>query len=179
MGADPETEAARLQTLYSDKGIDVAIVDEFAATVEAYRTLPLADIATRIRDRYTGREPMACGALAVADGIDAGMAIWGIKDFDLLVGEQLETVRGINISAWLLKQYRNRGFARLLGKDVVEMAHAQIHADNVPSWRGRQIWTSIDSDNTASRRASVIAGFVEAGEHIGSPGRLLYVLETK
>jgi RimJ/RimL family protein N-acetyltransferase len=142
----------------------------------AYQTLPLPFIATRIRERYMGDEPVACGALIVADGQDAGMAIWGIKDFERTANERVETVRGINISAWLLKQHRNKGFARELGRDVVEMAQAQIQNANVPTWSGRQIWTSVHVENTASRLACLGAGFVEAGDHTGSPGRLLYVL---
>lgn len=174
LGVNTVEEAERLKQLYLADGVDESVEDEFAATVKAYKESSLQEINDRIKQKYTGVDPAAYGALAVSKEFDIGMVICGIKDFE---DSSSNIVRGINISSWLLREHRNQGIAKSLGSRVVEVINDLIQSPMMPSWHNRQIWTSIKKDNIASRSAALHAGFTEAGPHIETPGRLLYVIE--
>ncbi len=170
LGTNPEEEAIRTQQLYFDRGVDEFVREEFESTVHAYTTLLPDEIALRIQSRYTGDHPVAHGLLPVYRKADIGMAIWGEKDFQNV--DSREETPGINVSAWLLKQYRNQGF----GRRVIE--HATAEAVTLSEQLGKQVWTSIRPDNLASRRACEHAGFIEAGSQPDKPERLLYILQV-
>lgn len=170
LGVNPEDEAIRTQKLYGDIGVDQFVRDEFEATVTAYTTLPLVEIAERLRSRYAGSQPAAQGVLPVYADLEIGMAIWGEKDF--LNIETSQETPGINVSAWLLRQYRNQGF----GRRVIKYATAKALILGKES--GKQVWTSIRPENLASRRSCEHAGFIEIGPQPDKPERLLYVVPT-
>jgi hypothetical protein len=170
LGSNPEEEALRTQQLYSDSGVDAFVRDEFESTVHAYANLPLPEIAQRLCSRYAGAHPAAHGILPVYKDIDLGMAIWGDKDFQS--AETLEEIPGINVSAWILRQYRGQGFGRI----TIEYATAQALALSKES--GRQVWTSIKPENLASRRSCEHAGFIEISTQPDKPDRLLYIVPT-
>ncbi len=171
LGSNPEEEAVRIQQLYFDDGVDIYVRDEFEATVKAYTSLSLAEIAQRLRSRYAGDQRAAHGVLPVYNNNDIGMAIWGEKNFQDTSTSQ-ETP-GVNVSAWVLRQYRGQGF----GRQVLE--HATREAAILGNNLDKQIWTSIKPENLASRRSCEHAGFVEIGPQLDKPERLLYMLQTK
>lgn len=168
IGCNPEEEAERTQLLYLNSGVDTFVRDEFEVTVQAYTSLPIVEIAQRLRRRYAGDQPLVHGVLAVYDDADIGMAIWGEKNFHN-VGSKQETP-GINVSAWILRQYRGQG----LGRRVIQ--HVATEALALSEVLGKQVWTSIKQENLASRQSCEHAGFVEVGPQPYKPGRLLYIL---
>jgi GNAT superfamily N-acetyltransferase len=171
LGNNPEYEAARTQRLYFDSGVDVQVRDEFEDTVNVYTSLSLTEIAQRLRIRYAGDRPVAHGVLPSLENNDIGMAVWGEKDFQDVHTSQ--EIPGINVSAWLLRQYRNKGFGRQL------LEYATTEAVVLSNDLGKQVWTSIKPDNIASRRSCEHAGFIEIGPHTDKPERLLYIYQAK
>lgn len=176
IGAAPEKDAERIRALYADAGIDDEIIKEFGPTVEAYGSSGVDAIIDRIATKYSGENPSTFGVLIVVDGVDTGQAIWGIKDYQAVDNEtrQPYTMEGVNVSAWILQQYRGRGLGKAL------MKYASIHAaESLPMLgEARQIWTSIHSSNIASRSACARAGFSEIGVQSDKPDRLLYALKS-
>lgn len=177
LGLDPSAEASRIYNLYADKGVDSAVINEFESTVKAYQSLSLSEISARLIARYGGEDPMAVGTILEIDGVDVGMAIWGDKDYPGNAGSDLNirSERGINISAWILSQYRNLGLGKSLLSHAVDDAKERA-SQPTSTWYDRKVWTSIRPANIASRLACEHAGFVEVGIQADQPSRLLYQL---
>lgn len=175
IGANPAVEAVRIQTLCSDSGVDRAVTDEFAATIQAYQQLGIPEITARIAQKYTGNEPPVVGVIPVANQDDIGMAIWGEKIFQ--TKDELEPITGINVSAWLLRQFRSQGYGTQIIRHGTQTALERVNDPIKPSWNGMPVWTSVHRDNTASRRACSKVGFTEAGPQKDADERLIYVLD--
>lgn len=175
LGTNPEAEAPRMRSLYSDIGVDKAVFDEFEATANTYRHSSLDEIAERITAMYVEPPVDRFGVVTSVDDVDVGMSIVGLKDFRR--GESPETIPGANVSAWILYQHRYKGYGKRAIAHATALASYLTLDPNLPQWNGRQIWTSIKAKNTTSRRACEYAGFTEAGAHVDRPGRLLYVVE--
>jgi RimJ/RimL family protein N-acetyltransferase len=173
VGTNPELEATRLKTLFSDKGVDDLVVAEFGTTVEAYRQLEVEEIAERIKSKYCGEKPNAFGLIPSVEGLDIGMVVYGHKDYQDPSNKVM--VEGVNISGWLLKQYRRKGFAGYLS-EVVDVVQQQVN-DQEHLLFGRKIWTSIHIDNYPSRSVSEKSGFVQLGPAIDKPSRLIYTVD--
>lgn len=175
LGEDPEAEAVRLRDLYSNEGVDSGVVTEFEKTVHAYTNLSIRDIAERIRTKYGGDNPEAYGAIPVWDGADVGMVFWGIKDYlrSQTGKEGVVEVRGVNVSGWALRQYRNQGIGGKVLSLAAQQANNLIH-EHGGQWQGRNLWTGIDKKNIASRKIAHAAGFREVCAQQDKPERLIY-----
>lgn len=179
IGQDPEIEAIRLQQLYTNEGIDERVVDEFGSSVDLYRTLSIHEIEERLRVRYSGETPLVYGAIGTYRSIDFGMAIWGVKDY-----QKTETdgssrwYDGVNVSAWVLRQYRGMDLGTALIGFATTEAVALTHVQHNTGTYGMQIWTSIHGSNKPSQRACEHAGFVRVGEQADKNGRFIYELES-
>lgn len=178
LGENPEVEAVRLKSLYSNDEVDASVIAEFETTVLAYTELSISDIAERIRGKYGGDNPEAYGSIPVCDGVDAGMVFWGIKDYLKPQNGNTDVleVRGVNISGWALRQYRNQGIGGRVLALVTNQANDFVH-EHGGDWEGRKLWTSIDKGNLASRKITQVAGFREiCGQH-DKPDRIIYEFE--
>ena len=175
LGEDPEAEAVRLRDLYSNDGVDSSVFAEFETTVHAYKSISIPDIAERIRAKYCGDNPGAYGAIPVWGGVDAGMVVWGIKDYlrSQTGKEGVVEVRGVNVSGWALRQYRNQGLGGKVLHLAAQQANDLIHGHD-GEWGGRTLWTGIDKKNTASRKIAEAAGFREVCAEQDKPERLIY-----
>lgn len=167
IGNEPFADAIRLKNLYSSDGIDDAITREFDTTVAAYRSLAVEDIRDRIRTKYAADPAIIAGELTVVDSHDAAMAIAGQKPF--LHPKTGQSTEGINVSAWVLAQYRGAGIGKLIAHHMTEVA-----AHTFPN---QTIWTSIHTDNMASRKAFESAGYRVIGSQLdeGKQDRIIYL----
>jgi GNAT superfamily N-acetyltransferase len=174
LGQNFEFEAPRLKKLYKSDGIDDRIIEEFGATVSAYRSLSYDDIAERLKSRYGSSNPPAYGTLGVINDTDFGMAIWGSKDYEILEGGEVVKKQGINVSAWVLKQFRSRGFGIAIIEYATKCAVELSRGKSQTSLTGTPVWTSIHKDNIASRKACIHAGFTEIGIQADMQDRRIY-----
>lgn len=170
LGVAPSEDALRMQRLYRSSEIDDCIMDEFGMSVHNYSTLSLPDLTQRIEEKYTGTSPPVFGILATYDNQDIGIAAWIKKSFRDVDSHQ--EVEGINISAWLLRRYRARGFGREMGRIITAQAAMQGALSGLP------VWTSIKPENHVSRHLSEDMGFVETGIQPDRPERMLYFLKS-
>lgn len=178
LGENPEVEAIRLKALYSNEGVDASVIAEFKKTVQAYTELSISDIAERIRGKYGGDNPEAYGSIPMWDGVDVGMVFWGQKDYLKLQPRSPDVieVRGVNLSGWALRQYRNQGLGGRVLALVTNQANSFVH-EHGGDWGGRKLWTSIDKRNLASRKITQAAGFREICPQQDKPERLIYEFE--
>jgi len=175
LGANPEEEAIRIKKLYADPGIDPAVVREFTGTVDAYMSLPLCKIEKRIHAKYASTAE-ALGFIGIQQhGIDIGMSIAGIKEFEV---QDSDSTVGINVSGWVLSQFRRRGFASEGVIHTVEAAMRRAQDENFADWYGKMLWTSVHQDNVASQRTCLFAGFSVLGVAANNPERRIYAYET-
>lgn len=177
LGQNPDAEAYIMRDLCIKSASDPAIWNEFEETIIAYTTQSVPALSDRIATRYYGKTPSHTGDfIALGDEV-GGIAFASIKDFKLpaLDREDPTEVRGVNVSAWLLKTLRDQGIGRQIIAYATSRANDYIGQPNLPNWRDRKLWTSVRETNIASQKACEHAGFVEAGPHIGREGRLLFL----
>lgn len=156
LGADIEREVGFLTELYGGSCVDQAVLDEFESTVTAYRTTPQSDIGARLELKYGGENPKAVGSVCLIDNRPVGMQFSGIKDFKDTQGVE---IAGINVSAWVGKDYRGAGIGKLLiGSGVLASLEKKYCGDDI-EWHNRIIWTGIARTNYASIRMCAINGF--------------------
>lgn len=180
IGQDPESEATRLQQLYANEGIDEKVVEEFGSTVDLYRTLPIIEIEERIKVRYSGDAPLVHGAIGAYGSADFGMAIWGLIGYQKVESDgSSRWYDGINVSAWVLRQFRRKNLGTALIDYATQEAVALTRDEQNTGLYGMQIWTSIHGSNEASQRACEHAGFVRVGAQADKDGRFIYELHPK
>lgn len=175
LGFKPEREAELLRNLCSSDGIDEAIVSEFPGTIAVYAQEPDEMGIQRIRDRYTGPNPLAVGSIVLLGGHAIGLAYSGIANFQTQ-GDNRPT-SGINVSAWLSSQYRRNGIGKAMIRHAAHEAQEQSRSPEAYKWHNKQIWTSIKIGNLASIKVCESIGFVKQGVTSDNPDRLIYTLE--
>lgn len=171
VGTNPAMEAPRLKALYADEGIDERITREFGASVEAYTTMSVAEAEERITQKYVDTTE-AIGVLAVYDEADIGMAVAGLKEF-AVINEPSEV--GVNISGWILEQYRGQGHSKSLGVHTLRYALERTENQEFPEWFGAPIWTSIHHENLPSIAAAQRNGFRSIGVAANDANRQIFV----
>lgn len=173
VGGDVAADARRMAALYSDAGIDARIEKEFEGTVAAYTSLSMPEIEERIAHKYVdGTE--ALGVVAVKAGADVGMAVAGLKEFAI---RDTQPQKGINVSGWILEQYRGRGYSILLGSYMLARAFERSRDPGFPDWYNAPIWTSIHHENAPSIAAAQRNGFTEVGVAANDTDRRIFLFE--
>lgn len=174
LGTNPEYEATLLRKLCSNDGIDDAIISEFPETIATYSKEPNVTAVARIADRYSGTNPLAVGDIIMVDDTAVGLAYCGLADYQMQ-GQRTPS-NGINMSSWILSQYRRNGIGNRIINHAAQTAIDQSHNPASYDWQERRIWTSIKIGNIASLRACENAGFVESGVMSDDPNRIIYTL---
>jgi RimJ/RimL family protein N-acetyltransferase len=165
LGVNPVFEAEVLKRLYTSDAVDVAVINEFDATVAAYRDLDIEEIKDRLAIKYGGENPQAIGLIALDANNPVGMAIAGQKSYLSFGGE----VEGVNISGWVSAQTRNLGIGKQGLSSCISVA--------LNTW-DLGIWTSIHRENIASQKVSEAAGFKRIHSQLdeGKGDRDIYLL---
>jgi hypothetical protein len=175
LGVDPTVEAVLLQELYTGDGVDSLVRSEFPETVFVYGGASQSDIRERITKMYCGEVPNAVGTLALIKGRPIGMAFSGLKDVRISQNGETISRRGVNLSGWVSKEYRNQGAAKLLLGFNVMVALNQMYVSAESNWLDRILWTSIDDKNNPSKRVSGLLGFKRLQPDISDRARSVYL----
>lgn len=139
--------------------LDDAVISEFGSTVDAYRgfdnTMQTRD---RLQSKFACSDPVVVGTIIALDFQPVGIAFSGAKDF---VDKEGQVASGINMSGWVLPEYRGIGLGRVLFSEATDQIMQQQRSlGDSATWSSkRKIWTSIHQDNIASQKACKAAGY--------------------
>lgn len=105
-----------------------------------------------------------------------GLAYSGLASFRK--ASNGNSIDGVNVSSWLSRHYRRRGFGNDLIEHATIKARTQSYDKTAQDWYGKSIWTSIKIGNIASTRACEKVGYIDSGLTYDDPTRRLYLLQS-